>query len=50
MLHSEGEALSAELIECFRTNGFVLIVKDGNRLLGIVQLWDIAGELWNALY
>ncbi len=48
MLRSEGEALTTELIEYFGTNDFVLVVEDGNRLLGIVQLWDIAQELWNA--
>ena len=48
MLRSEGETLSTELIEHFRTNDFVLVVEDGNRLLGIAQLWDIAQELWNA--
>ena len=48
MLTREGEALTAELIEYFRTNDFVLVVEDGNRLLGIVQLWDVAKELWNA--
>ena len=48
MLRSNGNALSTELIDYFRTNDFVLVVEDGNRLLGIVQLWDIAQELWNA--
>ena len=48
MLCTEGDVLSAELIEYFRTNDFVLVVEDGNRLVGIVQLWDIAAELWNA--
>ena len=49
MLRNEGDALSTELIKYFRTNDFLLVVEDGNRLLGIVQLWDIASELWKAL-
>ncbi len=48
ILRGEDDTLSTELIEHFRTNDFVLVVEDGNRLLGIVQLWDIAGKLWNA--
>ncbi|MCQ3812478.1 MAG: CBS domain-containing protein [Acidimicrobiia bacterium] len=49
MLRSKGEVLGVEMIKYFRTNDFVLVVEDGNRLLGIVQLWDIARELWNDL-
>lgn len=49
MLRSTEDALSTELIDYFRTNDFVLVIEDGNRLFGIVQLWDIAQELWNAL-
>lgn len=48
MLRGKGDALCAELIDYFRTNDFVLVVEDGNQLLGIVQLWDIVHELWNA--
>lgn len=48
MLRNEGDAFNTELIDYFRTNDFVLVVEDGNRLLGIVQLWDVVQELWSA--
>ena len=48
MLRSEDEAFSDELVEYFGTNDFALIVEDGNRVVGIVQLWDVARKLWNA--
>ena len=42
------DEMSGELLAYFGTHDFVVVVDDQQRVMGIVQLWDIARELWNA--
>ena len=43
------DKMSEELLAYFGTHDFIVVVDDHQRVIGIVQLWDIAQELWNAL-
>ncbi|MCY4037407.1 MAG: hypothetical protein OXF64_08160 [bacterium] len=40
--------MSDELLSYFSTYDFIVVVDDEQRVIGIVQLWDIAQKLWNA--
>ena len=42
------DKMGDELLEYFGTYDFVVVVDDQERVIGIVQLWDIANELWEA--
>ena len=43
------DRMSDELLAYFSTYDFVVVVDDQQRVIGIVQLWDIAQKLWNAM-
>ena len=40
------DEMSDELLDYFSTHDFVVVVDDQQRVIGIVQLWDISRELW----
>jgi len=42
------DTMGDELLAYFSTHDFVVVVDDQQRVIGIVQLWDIAQELWNS--
>lgn len=42
------DEMSDDLLDYFSTHDFVVVVDDQKRVIGIVQLWDIARDLWNA--
>ena len=42
------DKMNEDLLAYFSTHDFVVVVDDQQRVIGIVQLWDIARELWNA--
>ena len=46
---SPQDTMSDELLEYFSTYDFVVVVDDQNRVVGIVQLWDIVKAQWNRL-
>ena len=43
------DEMSEDLLNYFSTHDFVVVVDDQHRVIGIVQLWDIAQKLWHAL-
>ena len=45
---SRQEGMSDELLNYYRKRDFTVVVDGQRRVVGIVQLWDIARELWNA--
>ena len=48
LIRNPQDEMSDELLGYFRTYDFVVVVDDQLRVIGIVQLWDVAQELWNA--
>lgn len=42
------DRMSDELLGYFSTYDFMVVVDDQKRVIGIVQLWDVARKLWNA--
>ena len=42
------EKMSDQLLAYFSAYDFVVVLDGQRRVIGIVQLWDIAQELWNA--
>lgn len=47
LVRSQQDKMSDELLDYFSTYDFVVVVDDQKLVIGIVQLWDIARELWN---
>ena len=46
LVRAPQDAMSEELLKYFGIYDFVVVVDDHERVIGIVQLWDIARELW----
>jgi CBS domain containing-hemolysin-like protein len=40
------DQMSDELLDYFSTHDFLVVVDDKKSVIGIVQLWDVARELW----
>ncbi len=48
LVRNPQDKMSDELLDYFSTYDFVVVVDDQKRVIGIVQLWDIARDLWEA--
>ena len=46
LVRNPQDRMSEELLDYFSTHDFLVAVDDEKRVIGIVQLWDIARELW----
>ena len=47
LARSPQDTMSDELLEYFSTYDFVVVLDGQKRVIGIVQLWDVAEALWN---
>ena len=48
MVRRRNGPIGKSLLNYYHVHDFLIVVGPGDRVVGIVQLWDIARELWNA--
>lgn len=48
MVRKRNGPISESLLNYYHNHDFLIVVGQGEKVVGIVQLWDIARELWEA--
>ena len=48
LVRNPQDKMGDDLLDYFSTYDFVVVVDDQKRVVGIVQLWDIARKFWDA--